>query len=109
MEMTYELVEEYAKQERSPRTDVSRAKDMSHTFWELPWNGMNIMVLYEGERRTLRGHQKPEVCWICVNEYGDILSIAARHIRQANYKCGFGFNPIGRQKIIDYYYSKENK
>ena len=89
--MRFETVENYAKQFYSPRLDKSRAKDMTKTFWQYPW-GTTIMVLYEGEKRTLRGKQKPEVCWICIDNAGKVSSIAARHIRNMKQLAGFRFN-----------------
>lgn len=108
-EMTFELVCEYAKEAFPPRTDLSKAKDYTKTYWDLPYSGRRVMALYEGEKRTLRGHDKPEVCWICVDEYAGVFSVPSRYIRQADMVCGFGFNPSGRQRLIDYFYDKQKE
>ena len=109
MEMTFELVCDYAKQYFAPRPaeEKSRAKNMTQTYWKTPWGYEKIMVLYEGERRQLKGRNKPEVCWICVDEYGNLKSYPSRYFRMMESRCGFGFNDIGRQAIINYYYEKK--
>lgn len=111
MTMTFDLVCDYAKQYYKPRPaeENSRAKDMTQTYWIRPWDNAKLMVLYEGERRQLKGRDKPEVCWICVDEYGNLTSTPSRHFRLMGCSCGFGFNDTGRQAIIDYYYNKNNK
>lgn len=108
-ELTFELVCDYAKQVFSPREDVSKAKDYTKTYWDLPYSGRRVMALYEGEKRTLRGHDKPEVCWICVDEYGGVFSVPSRYIRKADMVCGFGFFPAGRQRLIDYFYDRQKE
>lgn len=69
------------------KEEKSRAKDMTGQILNL--FGSNYLVLYEGERRILRGHDKPEVCWICVSEDGKVTSIAARHLRKGTPVSGF--------------------
>lgn len=91
MNMTFEKVCKYAQQFYSPRMDKSRSKDITQTFWQYPW-GTKIMVLYEGQRRTLRGHDKPEVCWICIDNSGKVSSLASRNIRKMKQIAGFRFN-----------------
>lgn len=108
-EMTFELVCDYAKQAFAPREGKSKAKDYTQTYWDLPYSGRRVMALYEGEKRTLRGHDEPEVCWICVDEYAGVFSVPSRYIRKADMLCGFGFNPSGRQRIIDYFYDKQKE
>lgn len=101
--ITFEDVCEYAKNAGfAPRGEESKAKDYTQTYWHNPWAHFNIMVLYEGEKRTLRGHEKPEVCWICIDCFGNIMSIPSRHIRMMDSICGFGLTAEGRDKIIKY-------
>lgn len=106
-EMTFELVCEYARQAFPPREGESKAKDYTQTYWDLPYGGRRVMALYEGEKRTLRGHDKPEVCWICIDEYAGVFSVPSRYIRKADAVKGFGFFPAGRQQLIDYFYNKK--
>jgi hypothetical protein len=68
------------------------------------------MALYEGEKRTLRGHDKPEVCWICIHGDGSVSSVPSRYFRTFMIeKKGFGFTQNGKQKIADYYNNKQEE
>lgn len=101
--ITFEDVCEYAKSVGfAPRGEESRAKDYTQTYWHNPWGHFNLMVLYEGEKRILRGHDKPEVCWICIDGFGEVMSIPSRHIRMMNNICGFGLTTEGSDKILKY-------
>lgn len=62
------------------RGDSSRAKDYTHTYWQTPFFDY-LMVLYEGEKRTIRGRTEPEVCWICIHQDGSISSTPSRYFR----------------------------
>lgn len=95
----WELID-YAKEKGYPeRKDKSkRVKDMTGrmfvTFFQ------TVIVLYEGEKRIVRGHDKPEVCWICMAEDGKIMSIPARQLRAATKATGFClWNNIRRELI----------
>lgn len=98
--ITFEDVVRYAELcGKAHRSDSSRAKDMSQLLLHNPYNNQNIMVLYEGERRTPRGHDKPEVCWICISPDGSLSSVPSRVLRQMGPSRGFGFWPKGREKL----------
>lgn len=88
--------------EPRPIEEKSRAKDYTQTYWKCPWDGSTLMALYEGVRRTLRGFEKPEVCWVCIDPYGNIRSIPSRHIRMMGPMCGFGFTDDARNEILKY-------
>lgn len=80
--LTFEDVVRYAELcGKKHREEASRAKDMAGLILNYPYNSKTIMVLYEGERRTVRGHDKPEVCWICVCPDGSLISVPARNLR----------------------------
>ena len=90
------------------RGEPSRAKDYTMTFWEEPMSHSVIMALYEGERRTLRGKDKPEVCWICIHGDGSISSVPSRYFqRYYTEKKGFYFTQTGKQKLADYFTKQE--
>lgn len=102
MELTFDDVVKYAELKGyAHREEPSKAKDYTQTFWDYPWRpNTTIMALYEGERRTLRGKKEPEVCWICISCYGDIISVPSRHIRKMCEKRGFSFLPDVKDHII---------
>ena len=107
---TFEEIVYYAEQNGyEHRGEPSRAKDFTFTFWMSPWSGEVIMVLYEGERRILRGHETPEVCWICIYPDGSVGSIPSRYLRRHYIQQkGFAFSHIGKQRIADFY-KEDNK
>lgn len=121
MNLTFEEVVKYAEiKGYTHREEPSRAKDYTKTYWEYPWiPNTTIMALYEGEKRTLRGKKEPEVCWICISCYGNIMSVPSRHIRKMKELRGFGFLPeisdhikktingYDEPDILDYIKSKE--
>lgn len=85
------------------RGEPSRAKDYTMTYWQTP-HGETIMSLYEGERRTLRGKVKPEVCWICIHGDGSVSSVPSRYFqRYYTKKPGFYFTQAGKQRLADYF------
>jgi hypothetical protein len=88
----FELLCEFARLRGfAPRQGPSRATNHAGTFRYNHWSHATIMPLYEGEQRTLKGKEKPEVCWVCIDEYGGIASVPARHLRMMDKKPGFGF------------------
>ena len=101
---TFEEVIKYAESLGwEHRGEPSKAKDYTMTFWRTPY-GETVMSLYEGEKRTLRGKDKPEVCWICIHADGSVSSLPSRYFR--NYMVettGFKFSNEGRQRIADFY------
>lgn len=102
MEITFDMLCEYAKElgfKPRPIEENSKAKDITQTYYKMPWNGQNIMTLYEGEKRTLRGRDVPEVCWICINSSGDVMSIPSRTIRQMTTLRGFGLSNYAADKV----------
>lgn len=102
MELTFEEIIKYAELlGYEHRDDISRAKDYTFTFWQTP-NYDKIMVLYEGQRRILRGHIEPEVCWICLHQDGFVSSVPSRYFRRFYIQLkGFPLTQEGKQKIAD--------
>lgn len=88
---TFETVCEYAQLMFKKREGESRSTDFAHQYFLNPWTQSNILVLYEGEKRTLQGHKEPEVCWICIDCYGKVSSIPSRHLRKMMPLPGFKF------------------
>lgn len=76
-----------------PREDASKSHDWAGFIYTNVWSDsdMRYIVLYEGEKRTLRGHDKPEVCWIVIGENGQLQSVASRHLRKMRPADGFYF------------------
>lgn len=97
----FETVCRYGELNYKRREGPSRAKDYTQTYYWNHWQKCSIMALYEGEKRTLRGHDKPEVCWICIDQYGALHSIPSRHLRLMDQKCGFGFIPGVWEAMFD--------
>lgn len=88
----YELLCEFARLRGfAPRQDKSRATDHTLDFRYNHWTHTLLMPLYEGEKRTLQGRDKPEVCWVCIDEWGGITSVPSRHLRTMDKRKGFGF------------------
>lgn len=83
------------------RGEPSRAKDYTYTFWQTPHYD-KLMVLYEGKKRILRGHNEPEVCWICLHQDGSVSSVPSRYFRK-NYTQiqGIPLYQDGKQKMAD--------
>lgn len=83
------------------RGEPSRAHDYTQTYWRT-FNNNSVMVLYEGKKRKLRGHDKEEVCWICVYEDGSFGSVPSRYFRKHFIElAGFDLNNAGKQVIAD--------
>lgn len=92
------------------RKEPSRARDYTMTFWHSGWNGETIMALYEGEKRTLRGKDKPEVCWVCIHGDGSVSSVPSRHFQKYyTEKRGFYFTQAGKQRLADYFTRQEEE
>ena len=82
------------------RPDESKAKDYSHQYFYNPWGNMPLMVVYEAPKRTLRGHEKPEVCWWCIDPYGRFHSVPSRHLRMMEQRPGFPLYEEGYDLMI---------
>lgn len=84
---------EIAQEMFPARTDKSHSKDMTGLIFVNSYSDSNMrwIVLYEGEKRILRGHDTPEVCWICIGENGQLQSMAARNLRKMKFVNGFCF------------------
>ena len=92
---------DYAKSQGfAARNEESKAKDYTQHYFSM-YNQI-YMSLYEGEKRTLRGHDKPEVCWICIDYNGKISSIPSRTIRTATQIRGFGLSDTAKEDILDF-------
>lgn len=90
------------------RGEPSRAKDYTMTYWFSNWTNEVIMVLYEGKKRTLRGKDKPEVCWICIHGDGSVSSVPSRYFRTCMIeRRGFSFTQTGKQRLANYYNKQE--
>ena len=98
----FEIVISWAEnQGYEHRPDPSRAKDLSGLYVRSPWANKNYLVLYEAPRRTLRGQDKPEVCWWVVDCFGEIHSEASRNIRRMELIRGFGFEKTVAEEIFE--------
>lgn len=84
----------------TPRQDPSKAKDYTQYYFAM-YNQI-YMALYQGERRIIRGHDKPEVCWICIDYNGKLYSIPSRTIRSSPMLCGFGLSDEAKDNICDF-------
>lgn len=101
--LTFEEVCRYAELEGyEHREGPSRAKDMTQLYVKAPWNGRIFMVLYEAPKRTLKGHDEPEVCWWVIGCHGDIHSEASRNIRRMKLERGFSFTDEANEHIKKY-------
>lgn len=88
--LTFEQVVEYAEKVGCEhRGEPSRATNYTQHYFRNHWMQMNMMVLYEAPRRTLKGHDKPEVCWWCITPNGHLHSIPSRHLRMMDEIRGF--------------------
>lgn len=82
------------------RTEPNTAKDYTKYYFTM-YNQI-YMSLYQGERRTLRGHDKPEVCWICVDYNGQLCSVPSRQIRTSTMIRGFSLSERAKEEIAQY-------
>lgn len=82
------------------REEPSKAKDYTGQFFKSPWANKTVMVLYEAPRRTLRGHDKPEVCWWVIDSFGIMENVPARHIRMMTPARGLSIADVGYEKIF---------
>lgn len=99
--LSFEDVVRYAELcECEHRGEPSKATDHTGKFFYNHWLGLDMVVLYEGPRRVLAGHDKPEVCWWCLCEDGGVRSIAARHLRMMDEKKGFVFYDRAYEMIV---------
>ena len=106
----FRILCEYAKDKGfAARNEESKAKDYTQHYFCM-YNQI-YMALYEGERRIVRGHDKPEVCWICIDYNGDLHSIPSRTIRTSTQLRGFGLYGPAKEKILEYmgYTRKHNE
>lgn len=90
---TFETVCEYAELKYNRRSDPSKAKDMSHTYFTNPWanDKAHHMVLFEGEKQIAKRRTEPEVYWVVIDETGRVRKMPARNIRQMTPIPGFAF------------------
>lgn len=107
-DFTFEDVVEYAEAlGYEHRGEPSKAKDYTMTFWQTPY-GETMMSLYEGKKRTLRGKDKPEVCWVCIHDDGSVSSVPSRHFRTYLIeRRGFSFTQTGKQRLANYFTRQE--
>lgn len=85
------------------RGEPSKSHDWTQKYVWNGWLDRQMMVLYEGPKRIVRGHKEPEVCWICVTEDGRVLSVPSRHLRKMELLPGFAFSGDGRNCINEYF------
>ena len=99
--ISFELLCNYAKEKGyTARTEPNKAKDYTQHYFCM--YGQIYMALYQGERRTLRGHDKPEVCWVCIDCNGKLYSVPSRQIRNSPTICGFGLTDRAKAEIKQY-------
>lgn len=98
--ITMAEVIDYARLDKgfTKREGKSRAKDLQGKMYR--FYGKDLLVLYEGDKRVLRGHDKPEVCWICIDCFGCVQSIAARHLRHCDPCSSFCFCDFMREEFL---------
>ena len=82
------------------RTEPNSAKDYTQHYFTM-YNQI-YMALYQGERRTLRGHDKPEVCWVCIDYNGELHSVPSRQIRTSTTIRGFVLSNRAKTEIERY-------
>lgn len=75
------------------RMTASKATDWTGYIYRNIWSDsdMRYIVLYEAEKRIVKGHTQPEVCWAVIAESGQLFSVPARHLRRMEEKSGFAF------------------
>lgn len=99
--LTFEDVCRYAELSNClHREDLSKAKDLTQTYYWNPWRNCYIMVLYEAPKRLLRGGVNPEVCWWCIDGEGELTNEASRNIRRMTPAKGLGITVDGYDKIM---------
>lgn len=99
--ITFNVLCKYAQEMGyTPRTEPNRAKDYTQYYFAM--YNQTYMSLYQGERRTLRGHDKPEVCWVCIDYNGRLHSVPSRHIRTATMIRGFSLSERAKEEIARY-------
>ena len=85
------------------RGEPSKSYDWTQTYFWNGWRNCHMMVLYEGEKRIVKGHTQPEVCWVCIDPNGKVLSVPSRHLRKMEQVKGFGFTDTGRGCLAEYF------
>lgn len=101
VKLTFEDVCRYAEKIGClHREGPSKATDYTQHYFRNHWINQSIMVLYEAPRRTLKGHDKPEVCWWCISSDGRIHSIPSRHLRMMDEIRGMSIWEEGADMII---------
>lgn len=50
----------------------------------------------------MRGHDKPEVCWVCIDYNGKLYSIPSRTIRSSPMICGFALSDEAKHDIFQF-------
>lgn len=99
--LTFDGVCEYAeKLGCAHRQGVSKATNHAGRFFYNHWQRRTIMALYEAPKRTLKGKDKPEVCWWCIDSAGNISNVPARHLRTMDVVKGLAIWDVGYDKII---------
>lgn len=82
------------------RQGVSRAKNYAGQFFYHHWLHRVVMALYEAPKRTIKGHNKPEVCWWCLDSAGNVHNVPSRHLRTMDVAKGLGIWTSGYDTII---------
>ena len=100
-ELTFEDVIHYAEKIGClHRGEPSKATDYTHRYFYNHWIRQYMMALYEAPKRTLRGHDKPEVCWWCLSSDGHIQNVPSRHLRMMDEKKGMPLWDEGYDMIV---------
>ena len=83
------------------REGVSKAKNHAGQFFYNHWTHRIIMPLYEGPKRAIKGKEKPEVCWWCLDSAGNISNVPSRYLRIMDAAKGLAIWTSGYDKIIN--------
>ena len=86
--------EKYKEREKKD----TRVKDMTGNKYKF-YDGSNLIVLYEGEKRTFRGHLKPQVNWVCISETGHIVTLQSEVLKKLHEVYYFSFCDSVRRTI----------
>lgn len=83
------------------REGPSKAKNVAGQFFYNHWTHRIIMPLYEGPKRTIKGKNKPEVCWWCLDSAGNVSSVPSRYLRMMDAAKGLAIWNSGYDIIIN--------
>ena len=100
-----EFVKANSKYEERQKKDT-RVKDLTGNLYYF-YDTTKMIVLYEGEKRTFRGHLKPQVNWVGITESGKIVNFQAELLRKFNEAYSFELWAGAREKVIKWLESEQ--